>query len=374
MDFLSRLNFMRLTVTKTLLSAFLVLLCFSGTAIASSIQQQFNQQYHELKTYIVALDKAKWRLDTAEVELESERKELIRSEREKNTAHNKLKKLRRAEEQFTDIDFGSQINDQRNKRKEAIQSHANHKQIYESHRSKVRTLRITYEKLLTQVSNKQNTVRRLVDQLIEADINRQLSSLRNSRRIKVSTSETCSLSITKDACRDKARAKAERLASEKGSVVVVSSVTEMKNFKLSKDQAKSRVKARISDIKVLKDSYDLTADKNGWRVSYAISALVTPIITRGMKDELRFQSMRNLNIDKSLLKPVIAVKAVKKRIVQKRQNKYIAEPVVHQADDSFDDDLIQGWSKSYQRYNANAMRNKAKAEKSKAGNSSFEED
>ena len=81
--------------------------------------------------------------------------------------------------------------------------------------------------------------------------------------------------------------------------MVIDAVTEVKNFNLTKDEVRSRVSARISNIQVFKKTFDLNAEKSGWRVEYGITATVTPAIHDETRSQLKSQiiSIFNANVN-----------------------------------------------------------------------------
>ncbi len=86
-------------------------------------------------------------------------------------------------------------------------------------------------------------------------------------------------------CQTRALRSAERDATEKGSIVIVQAATQIDNFQLTKDQVKTNVQARLTNIEVI---------KKGWvgdsSYQYHIRAQVTPVIgvllTRQIKDSI----------------------------------------------------------------------------------------
>ena len=212
-----------------------------------------------------------------------------------NSEKAKLDKLRDFEDQNPELDFSDKISEQRRLWKKRNQQYLSNKEYVGSLNSKVREYKTQYDIASNRKNSLEATLQRFSDDLAGAQVNDRLKQIRKSKRITIKVRETCSLTKTKDQCRDQARIKAERQAAEQGSLVVVDTVTEIKNFNLTKDEARSRVSARVSDIKILKDTFDLTADKSGWQVDYEISALVTPVITAKMREELKQQAMTSLN-------------------------------------------------------------------------------
>ncbi|MDH5391632.1 MAG: hypothetical protein OEY11_00470 [Gammaproteobacteria bacterium] len=285
---LERRNILILLITTVLSSPF---------AIAGSNQTQLKEYQQQLNQANSSLRKSKVRYETLEIQRSASTAKLQSIKATVDSERKKLKDLRKAEEQFPNIDFTEQLNKQRAIWQKANRDYLTNSAFVQALDDKINDSRASYDINLKKQKSIQDSIADLSDQMAGSQLQNQLKSLRTSKRINVSVRETCSLTVTKDKCRDQARVKAERQASEKGSVVVIESITEVKNFNLTKDEVRSKVKARISDIRVTNDSYDLTKDKTGWVIDYAISALVTPSVTKEMIADLKSQIIQGLGSD-----------------------------------------------------------------------------
>jgi Domain of unknown function (DUF4384) len=89
-------------------------------------------------------------------------------------------------------------------------------------------------------------------------------------------------------CKSKSLQEAERKAIERGSVIVVDSLTEINNLTLTKDKARSEVRGTITSRQILESSLvndDTAAFTN-------IKATITPGVTDSLRDEI-LQSVRD---------------------------------------------------------------------------------
>ena len=270
-------------------SAILVL-CFIGSLNAQASDEELRllqAKMQELKAVNLEIDKANMGYSTAQIELNTAQSKLGRLKSRVEVERETLDELRDTEAKFPDIDLSDKINAQRSAWRTANKAYLSEQEYVRVLSDKAAQDKKTYDIAVSKREGLQRTIDRMSNDLAEKQLNTELANIRKPQNIRVSAVETCSLSMTKDACMDKARIKAERDAAERGSLVVVDTVTEVKNFNLTKDEARSRVSARISDIRIIKQTYDLTPDKTGWRVEYEISALVTPAITDQMRNELK---------------------------------------------------------------------------------------
>lgn len=271
-----------------------ILLLTIDTHASDAQYQRYQQKKNELVTVNEEYEKAKVGYQSAKIELSTATSKLDSLKANVEAERSRLDKLRDFEAENPEMDFSDKINQQRAQWKQANQDYLTNREYVASLTSKVNQYKTQHDIAFNKSKHLQATLQRISDDIAGAQVNDKLRQIQTSRRITIKVRETCSLSVTKDNCRDQARVKAERQAAERGSLVVVDSVTEIKNFNLTKDEARSRVSARVSDIQIIKDTYDLTADKTGWQVDYEISAMVTPVITEKMREELKRQAMSSL--------------------------------------------------------------------------------
>ena len=297
----------QLTCTRNIhfLAGLIITFVAMGAQANEAAYKQYQQKKSELATVNGELDRAKVGYQSVKIEMNTVNSKLDSLQSDVNAAKAKLDKLRNFEDQNPEMDFSDKIGEQRGIWKKTNQEYLSTKEYIGSLNTKVREYKTQYDIALNKKKNLEATLQRFSDDLAGAQVNEKLKQINKSKRISIKVRETCSLNKTKDQCRDQARVKAERQAAEQGSLVVVDTVTEIKNFNLTKDEARSRVSARVSDIKILKDTFDLTADKSGWQVDYEISALVTPVVTAQMREELKQQAMASLNSGVAPSSPVV---------------------------------------------------------------------
>jgi hypothetical protein len=278
-----------------LLAAGIFILLSVDVSANEQMYKQYQQRKNELAAVQEEFEKAKVGYQSAKIDLDAASSGLDSLKSNVDAEKAKLDRLRDFEAQNPDMDFSDKINQQRTEWKNANQQYLTNKEYAKSLGSKVVQYQTQYSIAANKKKNLEEALQRISEDLADAQVREKLKQIQTSRRITISVSETCSLNVTKDQCRDQARVKAERQAAERGSLVVVESVTEIKNFNLTKDEARSRVSARVSNIEIIKDTYDLTADKSGWHVDYQINATVTPVITEQMRMELRQQAVSSLD-------------------------------------------------------------------------------
>ncbi|MBC8211220.1 MAG: hypothetical protein H8E21_09125 [Gammaproteobacteria bacterium] len=273
-------------ISKSIVIAVSVLLSSAVVAVDMSRleekKSQLNEQYIELERHNMGYMAKK-------IELETTKSKLRRLKQSAAGERFALDEMIKAQEKSPGVDYADKIESQRSEWRKINKLYLSQKEYARILQDKVEQDKINYKITQQKIASSQHSISGMFNALSEQELNRQLSSLRKSQDIEISTVETCSLSVTKDDCIDKARVRAERDAAERGSLVVIDAVTEVKDFNLTKDEVRSRVSARISNIQVIKKSFDLTPDRTGWRVEYAITATVTPAIHEDMRSQLKQQ-------------------------------------------------------------------------------------
>lgn len=262
----------------------------SMNAIASDMDA-LHAKRSQLNQLYVQLERINIGYTTKKVELEATESKIRRLKRDAQTERRTLDNLIKAQEKPSGSDYSEQIESQRQEWRKVNKLYLSQKEYVRILYDKVSDEKIQYEVTRQKVENLQHSINSLLDAAANTEIDRRLKDLKKSQIVRVETVEICSLPVTKDKCIEKARIRAERDAAEQGSLVVVDAVTEVKNFNLTKDEARSRVSARLSNINVFKKSYDLTADKTNWRVEYGFTATVTPAINEGMRNQLKQQTI-----------------------------------------------------------------------------------
>jgi hypothetical protein len=120
-----------------------------------------------------------------------------------------------------------------------------------------------------------------LDVLADRMVDEQVRSLQVKKTTEATGKAACD-QVTLSQCRQLSQKNAELKASEQGSVVVVDSMTEVRNFKLSKEELRSVVSATLSDVRVIEQKL---IDEQYYQTR--ISASVVPAISPTLRQQLR---------------------------------------------------------------------------------------
>jgi hypothetical protein len=109
---------------------------------------------------------------------------------------------------------------------------------------------IAHNKLAARQHNEflkqQKSFEREVDRAVDIGLQDKLQTLQVSRMVEATERVPCGNDPI-PVCKERSKKAAEQKASEQGSVVLINSLTEVKNFKLTKDELRSEVRATLSN-------------------------------------------------------------------------------------------------------------------------------
>ena len=117
---------------------------------------------------------------------------------------------------------------------------------------------------------------------LDAHVQRRLKDFQTSSVIEVEAQEFCGEDITPRACENHTMMKAERKAKDSGSVVLMESVTEVKNFQLINDEVRKEVKAQLSNRKIIENKRGV--GKHYVKIAVTVSPALTPALKESLSD------------------------------------------------------------------------------------------
>ena len=280
-------------------SLFVVAVVFSlvlpANVSAQSAQEQLRAKTEELNQVNRELEQQEIIYNTAKLERDSSKAKLVNLKQRLDEESVKLNNLMEFQSNNPSINMGDQISQQISVKGKANQEYLEERNFSASLENKLIENNKRYQILKQKQAVLQGSVDNLTDSLTDALVQDEINKIQSPKRIPVDVVENCSAdNFTAKQCRDKAKLRAEREASEKGSITVVDTLTEIKNFNLTRDEASTRVSAQISDIVVTKDTRKVNADFTVWTIEYSIIATVTPRITDEMMQTLKAQARRDM--------------------------------------------------------------------------------
>jgi hypothetical protein len=127
----------------------------------------------------------------------------------------------------------------------------------------------------------QKSFERDVDRVVDSQLQERLRQLQVKKQVTATERVACG-DDSIPVCKERSKKAAELKASETGSVVFVNSLTEVKNFKLSKEEIRSEVRATLSN-KVFSNQH--LVGETAYETT--ITANVEPAIGDQLRDQMR---------------------------------------------------------------------------------------
>jgi len=233
--------------------------------------------------------------------LEASRKKLTQLTRERSEAQKRLARLQQVDRENPDFGLGAKV-----AAEQALHQSA-HLQVKEEEKRKnsliqeIDSIRLMKDHEISALKKISNNLTIIRDSIVEQLLQQNISQLQRAQEYVGTKEVFCGEQETVKSCRLRAKKEAELNASEKGSVVVIEHVSEIKNFKIQKDEVRSEVRAQLANIRVMDKGW--TGD-NSYR--YQVKAHVSPIISESLRNQMRRSIV--LDLDSSIVNDTRLVK------------------------------------------------------------------
>lgn len=222
------------------------------------------------------------KLGTQMLDIQSSTDNLARLNKEKDKAHQNFLRMSAMDIELVDIDLGDKVKEAR-KQYEKIHFEFNAENAtLQKLKSSVDDINKDINKDQIQNKSLQRQLDKAVNDLIDIKLNAQVKKLETTQTHQARGEAACNETESLKNCRGRARHDAERKIIEKGSIIDIKTVTEIKNFELTNDEIRNEVQANLSNIKVIDSGLH---GENGF--FYVISASVKPSINSKLRGELR---------------------------------------------------------------------------------------
>ena len=266
--------------TNYWISALLIsglLLPVAGFADMDNIREL--QEEH--KSYELKFNNRKAELEAVIADINASTADLKQQEKDKDTARDALEELQRLDRENPSLGLTDKVSEARKKNRAAHQKYEKEKKQLDTLSEERRDLERDIQKHALKLNKISADIELESRNVIDEEIALRLRDLQVTKTVEGFSEVGCGDESPRK-CQQRARKQAERDATEKGSITVVESVTDIQNFQLTEDQVKSEVQAQLSDIEVLDKGW-----ANDTTYRYQIRANVTPIITSSLKDKMR---------------------------------------------------------------------------------------
>jgi hypothetical protein len=262
--------------------------CAGSFSIAEQQLKDLRAQRSELADKVKKIEGVGVKIEAKLSEKKSASASAIRLETESKQAKLKLEKLQDFDRENPGDITAEQLRAAVDRNKQAFRQLKEAKEkIIEADATINNVLVVEAENNYADFKRLKSSFERDVDRVVDAQLQDRIRNIQVSKEVVVTERVSCgedSISV----CKERSKKAAEQKASERGSVVFVQSMTEVKNYQLSKEELRSEVQANLTD-KVFSNQHIVgEAD-----YETTIKASVTPVIS----DNLRKQMADNLRTE-----------------------------------------------------------------------------
>ncbi len=235
-----------------------------------NLRDLYNEQQSSVDRYMRNLERMR-------DQLVADRKELSNLGQRRDEARDKLEAARQADRQFPELNLGNQIREHHDKYQQAQNDFMNQEREVQDLETNVFQAENSSRAVVSERDHRKRRLENALDNIASRLVNAKVADMQRGQRQTGIGTASCG-EMTVPQCRSKARQLAEQNASEKGSVLTVGAVTEIRNFQLQKEQVRSEVSATLSDV--VEKSAKMNDDYTSFRVE--IEATVSPVITESL--------------------------------------------------------------------------------------------
>ncbi|MEI7841616.1 MAG: hypothetical protein WCI39_01180 [Gallionellaceae bacterium] len=256
------------------------LLAANGS-LSSSQLGELSDKNAQIKAKIRELDEVGSRLVSAKARQRSAADSIDRLEEDSDAALAKLDRLQQIDREDPDAVAPEKIaaaKDANRKAKAALKAAAENR---DAAADELKSLNNSANEKYEEFKRLEDSFERDVDTAVNTQVDKQIRAMQASKEVTGFGRVSCGDDSPR-VCKERALKAAEQDASEKGSIVFVNSFTEIKNFKLSKEEVRSEVSATLSNKEVL--SQKMIGEAEGWEAS--IKAKVDPVIGDALRDQM----------------------------------------------------------------------------------------
>jgi hypothetical protein len=235
----------------------------------------------QIKAKINELDNTAKALLAAKAKKKSAVDSLDQLEAESDKALDRLETLQKIDRESPDTIAPEKLKRAEDDNRQAIAALKSAKTKRDAAAAEVTALNNNANEQYAEFQRLQNSFERDMDSVVNARVDQQIRALQSSKEVTVTARVACGDESPK-ACKEKSAKAAEQAASERGSVVFVTSLTEIKNFKLSKEEVSSEVRATLTNKEILKQQ--MFGEAEAYETT--LKARVDPVIGDNLRDQM----------------------------------------------------------------------------------------
>jgi|GEM_PF-4881366 len=268
------------------LRALAVSMLFAGAAHAASLAidpvmlGDLRDQRALLSAKVKELDEVSKQIVVAKADKRSAISSISRLESESNQAKSKLEKLQEFDRDNPGTISQEQLRAAEDQNRKAFSALREARDKKSGSESRINSLNVDASAKYAEFLRLQKSFERDVNRVVDTHLQERLIALQVKKEVTVTEKVACG-DDSIPVCKERSKKAAELKASETGSVVFVNSLTEVKNFKLSKEELRSEVQATLSN-KVFSNQHMVGETE----YETTITASVEPAIGDGLRDQM----------------------------------------------------------------------------------------
>ena len=257
-----------------------------GSALASSIDippdqlRDLKDQRALLDAKISELDNISRQITDTKADRNSAKARIRRLDAARNKARSDLEAAQKFDRERPGVISPEQMRASEDKNREAFIALKEAKESVTKYEIKINSLINEGSGQYAEFLRLQKSFDRDVSRVVDVHVDRKILALQVSKEVEVTERVACG-DDSIPVCKERSKKAAELKAIERGSVVFVNSFTEVKNFRLSKEELRSEVQATLTN-KVFSNQH-FVGDAE---YETTITATVVPAISNSLREQI----------------------------------------------------------------------------------------
>lgn len=253
----------------------------AASSISPEQQRELTRKNDQIKAAVKELDDIGKEMVVAKAKDDAAIDSIDRLELESEQATARLEALQKIDRETPDTIAPEKLQKAEDANKQAISALNNAKARRNEYAAEVGALNGKAIEKYAEFERQERSFERDVDTIVNAQVDQRILSLQSAKEVVVTARVACGDETVKQ-CKERSVKAAELAASEQGSVVFVTSLTEVKNFKLSKDELRSEVQATLTNKEVVKQQ--MFGEAEAYETT--LKAKVEPVIGDSLHDRM----------------------------------------------------------------------------------------
>lgn len=270
----------------------LALLCGStaqaaGFAIDPIVLSDLRDQRTLLSAKVKELDEVSKQIVVAKADRRAAIDSIGRLEADNNQTKAKLEKLQEFDRDNPGTISQEQLRSAEDQNRKAFGALRDARDKKANAENRINSLNVEASSKYAEFLRLQKSFERDVNRVVDAQLQERMQALQVKKEVTATERVSCG-DDSIPVCKERSKKAAELKASEMGSVVFVNSLTEVKNFKLSKEELRSEVQATLSN-KQFSNQHMVGETEYETTVTASVEPVIGDSLREQMADAIRAQ-------------------------------------------------------------------------------------